>query len=363
MPTATHTPQALQGMVAVSRNNKTELLGYVCWFSVPDEDIKVGRLRRKWVQGGLPDWPLPPAQKSVNAFKRAVAAQAGISINEKNGTKTETDVREFMENSERVEYHVTRVVRDLSASRLVYEGAVRAWFTKRDSAGNPVEEPDYRPLGEVPTKEAFAIMDDIKAAYDAAQETVPGARVRTIVRKVLSDQPADKTFGFGGENLRRKAGGIYFVPIKFEHDLERLADVLWTLYPGGAGRAFMSMLPMANGDYELELVRRAHMENSVDDIDEAVFDALKVLRATDAVTGDGILPSVVAPHLEKLKAMNLDPRDRDMRSNVLAHHLSKLEQLELRAAAYADLIGDRQKEIDQRLKTLRGIVQKMHRIS
>src|SRR5437763_8896937 len=112
MPTATQ-PQRLKGMVAVSRNSGVKPLGFIVWFSRPDEDIKPSRLRRQWVKSGLDPKPLPPSQKSVNAFKRAVRAQEGVSTNDQDGTKTETDVREIQENSELVEYQVSRVMRDL----------------------------------------------------------------------------------------------------------------------------------------------------------------------------------------------------------------------------------------------------------
>jgi hypothetical protein len=337
MPTATvNTPKAVHGMVAVSRDSGIKPLGYVCWFSVPDEDLKLSRLRYKWVRSGLDAKPLPPAQKSINAFRRAVRQQEGITVNERDDTKTETDVREFPETAERAEYQVTRVTRNMDERRIVYSGAIRVWFDKAD------EKLDMSPLGDVPFKEARAIMDSIKEAYEATSESVPGSKVRSIVRGILRDDDTDKSFGFSGENLRGKAGGIYFVFAKHEHNLERLSDLLWTLWPGGEGRAYLHIIPLADGKSERELIRSHHRMNSMDDLDEAMFDMAKLLRDQDAAAKLG----------KTLTEDQLWPRGRSVRDNVLKHHQARLEQFQLRAAEYADALGGEQKDIQTRLKTL-----------
>jgi hypothetical protein len=327
-------PPAVRGKVAVSRNSGVKPLGFVVWFSVPDEDIKLGRLRSKWFESGLDPKPLPPAQKLVNAFKRAVRQQEGVTINEKDGTKTETDVRDFPESSERVEYHITRVTRDLKDRRIHYQGAVRVWFTKTDNLGNPIEEHDFKPLGDVPTKQAFEIYDAIKEAYDLASERVPGAKVRTIVRHVLKDEADDNTFGFGGINLRGKAGGIYYIEAKYEHDLERLAELLWGLYPRQPGRAYLHMIPLADGTSERELVLRHAVADSLDDTREELTDLAKLFRQDEDSKAKGAT------------------RDRALRGNVRDHHKARIKQIGLRLARYQDILGDQMAEADAMYKQL-----------
>lgn len=344
MPTAT-TPRAVRGMVAISRNSNVKPLGFVCWFSVPDKDLKISRLRQHWVRGGLSDKPLPPAQKLVNAFRRAVRNQEGIVINEKDGTRTETDVRIFQDDSRRIEYHITRVKRDLNASRLVYQGAVRVWFDKRDEHDNIIEKMDHRLLGEAPPREAHEMVRAIEADFDAATETVPGSKVRTMVRHVLKDEPDDKTFGFGGENLRGKAGGIYFVWAKYEHDLERLSEVLDGLYPARDGQAYLHMIPLADGNWERELIAKHHEENSVDDLDEAIFDLQKLLREDDDSKVDGKV------------------RKRAPRRNVIDHHKATIMKLEAHAASYADALDVELKAVGQRLDTAQRLLAKVTRLA
>ena len=335
MPTANATPPSLRGMIAVSKNSGIKPLGFVAWYSVPDEDIKLSRLRRQWVKGGLDPKPLPPAQRSVNAFKRAVRAQEGLSVNEQDGTKTETDVREILENSDLVEYQVSRVTRNLKQHRIVYQAAIRVWFPK------DTENLDMRPLGDIPTKEAFAIMDSIKAAYDAASETVPGSKVRTIVRHVLKDEPDDNTFGMGGENLRGKAGGIYFVFARYEHDLERLANTLWSLYPGANGRAYLHTIPLADGKSERELIRAHHQMEAVDDMKEAMFDLAKLLREDDP---------------------NSKARARGVRTNVLKHHQDKLERYGQRLAQYSDSLGGELSQVEAMYRQWQKQMAKVQRL-
>lgn len=333
MATTTATPARLRGNIAVSQAtadaNPDSVLGYIVWFSVPDEDIRLSRLKREWLVAGLDATPLPRDQKAVNAFKRAVRSLEGITRNEQDKTITQTDVRELVENAKEVHYQVSRVVRDLKGMVVNYPKAVRIWFKKED------DTTEFKPLGDVDFSEVQTIMDGFHAAFDSASKTVTGAKVRTLVRQYLRNDrdEQDNLVGLSAENLRGKAGGVYFVLAKHSDELDRLSAMLWTLYKP-EGRAYLYKVPLADGSTERELIRRHYVMNALDDSREVVTDVAELLRGG---------------------------RQREVRSNVVKFQWRRLERARARAAEYAAALGEEQAEVNNALdnmqKQLRKLVQ------
>jgi len=329
MATATATPSRLKGMVGVD-DDFDNPLGFIVWFSVPDEDIRLSRLKREWLVAGLDGTPLPKDQKAVNAFKRAVRSLEGIYRNEQDKTITHTDVREVTENAEEVIYQVSRVVRDLKGMVVNYPKAVRISFTKDDEAVHD------KPLGEVEFTDYQEIMNQFHAAYDGASKTVTGAKVRTLVRQYLRNDrdEEDKLVGLSAENLRGKAGGVYFVLAKHQGELERLASCLWTLYKP-EGRAYLHTVPLADTATQRELIRRHHVENALADSREVVTDVAELLR---------------------------DNRKRGVRENVIKFQWRRLERARMRAAEYSAALGEEQAEVQNALDNMHKQLRKLVRI-
>jgi len=305
------TPATLDGMISVGADSGVKPLGFIVWFSVPDENVSLRRLRRIWQLAGLDPSPLPKDQKAVNVFKRAIRELEG-RVNEA-GVITETTVADVLENEQDVIYQISRVVRDLDEQVVEYPKAMRVVFSK------VTEDIHYKPLGGVTPAEVLPMMDAIQNYYDANTKTVTGAKVRTLVRNYIkndSDEQANLV-GLAGENMRGKAGGVYFVFAKHKAGLDSLAEMLDELYAGS--RAYLYTVPMADGASERELIRRHHTANTLADIKEAMADAAKLIRAD---------------------------RDRGVRSNVADHHWARLQRLRTRAAHYALLLKDEEAEIE-----------------
>jgi hypothetical protein len=313
-------------MVAVSKDSGITPLGYVVWFSVPDEDVPLRKLRSTWGIAGLEMDCVPTDQKAVNAFKRAVRDQEKRVVNEADGTVTETDVRDVLENSDEVIYQVSRVVRDLHERVVQYPKALRVYFNKETL------DIQMRPLGDLPRRDVLPIMEEIQDAYDANAKTVTGAKVRSLVRSYLrSDRDEGaRQYGLSGENLRGKAGGVYFVLARFASELERLGEFLDNVYPDH--RAYLYTVPMADGASEREMIRRAHAQNAVAEMEAAMAEAAALIR------GD---------------------RERAVRENVLKHHWGRLEQAKRRAAMYADALKEEQESVTTHLDLLNRQLRKL----
>lgn len=350
MATATATPQRLRGMVAVSKDSGVKPLGYVVWFSVPDEDVSIRKLRSTWGVAGLPMEPLPKDQKAVNAFQRAVRAQQGVFRDEQSGTITETDVRLVVETEQDMVYQVSRVVRDLAERQVDYPKALKVWFSKE------TEDITFRPMGETPKRDVLPIMEAIQSAFEAAGKTVTGAKVRTLVRNFIRETPGEgwraddgkvygQVFGLSGENLRGKAGGVYFVLAKYATELEALAECLYELY-NPKGRAYLHIVPMADGKSERELIRAHHVANTLEECNDAISEARRLVKGV-IVESDGTERA----------------RDRRPRENVVRHHGEALSRMKRRVAEYSEVLKAEQEDIADRMSILDTQIDKLTRIA
>jgi hypothetical protein len=314
MPT---TPDSMKGMVAVSKDSKG-VLGYLTWFSVPDESVGLRRLKGMLATHGLPLSLAPKDTKAIHTFKRAMREQEGR--HRTNGHYTETEVRQVVETGDDCVYQISRVKRDLDDRTIDYPKAMRVIFNKR------TEDINFNPLGGASRAEILDMMESIQEFYDKNSTKVTGARVRTVVRGYLRNEPDEQrnVEGLSGENLRGRAGGIYFIPERHSAELEALSNMLAELY---AGKAYLHAVPMADSKTEREIIRAHHVANTRQEIAEAMAE-VKGLLSSD--------------------------RDRAPRSDVVANHWSRYQALLRRASKYESILSDEQEEIQD----LAGILKK-----
>lgn len=315
-------PASLSGLVATGKTTKGTL-GYLTWFSIPDESVSLRRLKQMLMVHGLPPSLAPKDQKAVNAFKRAMREQEGR--HERDGVIHESDVRVVVETPEDCVYQISTVVRDYDERQVDHPKALRVIFNKLN------EEINFNPLGGVPRSEVLPMMEAIQDYYDKMGTKVTGARVRTVVRNFLRNEPDDQrnVEGLSGENLRGKAGGIYFVPARHVDQLTALSEALSELYQG---RAYLHAVPLADGATEREIVRRHHVTNVRTEMKES---------------------------MGRLKGLLSAERDRAPRSDVIANEWANFRALERRAQAYAAILADESEEIGEMAKIVKKQLDKL----
>ena len=149
---------------------------------------------------------------------------------------------------------------------------MRVEFTKSDSAIKfvPLDAYDSR-MGELEAQ--------IRSHFDANAKTVPGQKIRNAVREQL--------LKIGAQNLRRKAGGLYFVPKDYQPRgkrgteptlpiLNALKGVLEELY---GDRADFYVIPLANDEEMQAMVRKHFVINVAAQAEEMTLRALNRVRA------------------------------------------------------------------------------------
>jgi hypothetical protein len=241
-------PGLASGAVAVSEDSLGEehFLGRLATYTLPDEERNGAQLLLTWATHGLDVNDLPEARQPVHVFQSACA-----SVNQRRttigGQKAEIRADEI-ENNGACSYQITVKVWDLKGSTIEHEKAMRVRFDKQTSAISC----DMLGYQDVRLKELQA---RIREHFEANAKTVPGQKIRNAVRATL--------LKVGAQNLRRKAGGLYFVPATWVNErrreeqtkpiLDGLKAVLTDLY---GERADFYTIPLVNDEGQREMVRK-----------------------------------------------------------------------------------------------------------
>jgi hypothetical protein len=187
---------ATAGLVAVGEDTPDEdLKGYIVFFSMPDDPVAADQLIAAALAHDIDERYLPDTRKPVHVFQSACA-----SVAERIGTgngRVEVRVDEVEDNPARCSYQITRVIWDLDNRIIEHEKAMRLEFNKRDQSVRSERLDHYDPA-------LNDLEDAVRRHYEANMTTIPGAKVRNMVRDIL--------IRMGGLNMRRRAGGVYFVP-------------------------------------------------------------------------------------------------------------------------------------------------------
>lgn len=183
-----------KGATAVGANAKDlPILGNLVTYTLKDDPIPGPKLVRAAGQHGLDVDLLPEKRTGADVFRSACRS---VESRRSNGVEVEIKVDEVLHNSAEVVYQVTRMVRDRAQKVIEHPKAMTIAYDKVADQIDVRELEDYDALS--------GLEDDIRKHYKANTKTVPSSKVRNFIRDVIHT--------LGGQNLRRKSGGLYFVP-------------------------------------------------------------------------------------------------------------------------------------------------------
>jgi hypothetical protein len=254
--------------VAGDALDESMFLGRLVMFTLPDDERSSAKLVRCWHDQGLDVADLPDARQPVHVFQSACASVKARSTGP--AGKVEIAADEVEHNGVST-YQITRRVWDLANRSIEHEKAMRLTFEK----GSGLIDTEF--LGGR-TNELKAIEKAIRAHFDANAKTLPGQKIRNAIRAQIVK--------VGGQNMRRKAGGVYFVPRvwfpapKKEEltlpTLNGLAGVLADLY---GERADFHQIPLVSGDAEKQMVAKHFQLNVRERAEELTEKAVNRVRA------------------------------------------------------------------------------------
>ena len=296
-------PQVPKNMIAVSKDGE-HVMGFYAMFTVPDRFVSASKLNRAWASEGLPMGLVPSDRKAVDTFKNACRS---VETRRHGANRTvEVKVDQVTETYRDCVYQVTYMVRDKAQRQIDHPKALKVTFDKND------DTIAYEQLSQ----EYAAQLDSIKVAidesFDANSSKVPGSKVRAAIRGLMDHAQAT--------NVRRKSGGVYFVPKAGRDDLDGLTRVLDFLYSDDAE---VHLIPCANDEYQKEMVQRHFELNVSTEIDEAIS------KIADKLTSQ-----------------------RKVRSDALGNFFVKRKELGELRAKYAEMIGSEMDTVNEKLSLM-----------
>lgn len=264
----------LSNVVAVSEGdlNQQHFLGRLATYTLPDEPVNGAKLVRSWAKHGLDVDDLPEARQPVHVFQSACASVKTRRASNGHGERTEITADEVHNNGGSMGsciYQITVKVWEAGKNTVEYEKALRVTFDKRDSSIT------FDDLGYQDVR-LSEIEDAIQKHFDANAKTVPGQKVRNAIRA--------KLMNIGAQNIRRKAGGLYFVPAEYPANakmlptkpiLDGLAAVLEELY---RERGDFYMIPLVNDEGQRQMVRKHFVLNVNEKAEELAYKAIQRVR-------------------------------------------------------------------------------------
>lgn len=296
-------------LIAVSDGSGDHIMGYYAMFTVPDRFVSASRLQRAWASEALPMNMIPTNRKAVDTFKRACRSVETRRADSSNRV-TEIKVDQVDETATECVYQITHMVRDRTQRTIDHPKALKVTFNKT------YETIGYDHLSKRYAATLGAIEQAIGDWFDANSAKVPGHKVRNATRALFKSM--------GAINVRKKAGGIYFVPADERDTLDCLTRALDKTYGDDAE---VHLIPCANDDYQKQMVERHYELNVSNEIDE--------------------LMAFVADKLNSSRAI---------RSDALGNLLAKRKALGTGRDTYAEIVDTDLATVDEKLRLLDGQV-------
>lgn len=255
--------RALKGVVATHAATDATM-GNLVTSTHPDEPKNATTVIRAWAAAGLNPDDLPDVRTATDVF---MAACRSVETPKRAAGAEQVVVNRVKLDSEVCVYQLTRLVRDTGVEEITHHESMTLRFTKRDEQITVVEMEDYASLQ--------GLEADVRAHYARHPKDIPGPKIRNAVRTLIER--------IGGQNLRRKAGGLYFVPLTHRtHDaqgrpvdvdnqpvldgLKAFFEAMWN------GRGDFYTIPLQSADAHQEMVAK-HFSLNVNKALEETRDA------------------------------------------------------------------------------------------
>lgn len=318
----------MAGIIVGSSVDEKYVLGRQAMFSMPDEAKPEVALMDSWTRHGLDPNLIPDARQPVDRFRSAASSVEQRAAHKHNGQRTQVLSNEVKNVGHECSYQVT--IRRWVGDVIEHDKTMTVTFDKRTSTIQMTQLDEFTP-------EWAGILTRIQDHFDANQKTIPGQKIRNAVRETL--------LKIGAQNLRRKAGGVYFVPkrapsadAKGQGDvtlpvLEGLAEVLKDLYGDDAD---FDVTKWANDEGEREIVRKHFALNANEkarELSEKAWERVRQGRGKRAVRSDLVagLENERRMLLGQIKQfrelVNLEQSDVKASIDELDEALEKLDEL------------------------------------
>jgi hypothetical protein len=249
------------------------LLGRIVLFTITDEPVSLDDLTRWFKDAGLDEEYLPPANKALDAFKKATSDTKDSYAMSK-GRTAQLLCRDVTQTPDFVRRQITREIRDGKNKRLGYEGAITCTFYR---PSNPADQNTARL--KIQVNDAVLEPSEVEHVQHVAQaiyarhtryyDYLDGMKLRATVRNYLKKL-----------NCIEIKGGVYFVHASRDDELSRLSSVV-DRFGGGC---HMNMIPMVDLQKDREFMARMFEREASQALNEVAREAQELLSSGKNIT-------------------------------------------------------------------------------
>lgn len=303
------------------------LLGRIVLFTITDQQTLYDDMDTWFDELGLSKDMMPVRNKAVDAFRKATSDTNRTTYPLPSGQEASLLCRNVSTNDNYVRRQITREVRDSRKKRLTYDEAITCTFYRatRGEKGTRgkgerlsvlVRQDNLRP-DEL--EHVQAIADGITKSFADYYQYLDGNKVRATVRRYLKKL-----------NAIEIKGGVYFVHIDHDAELQRLAEFVSRL----GGGCYMETLPLLDLKKERSFIAAAFEREACDSLQKLTKEIKELLQNRKNIT-----PSMY----QKKRA------EFDLLLEQATEHMASLEVSQDVTAAAAEValkaLGDLQEEM------------------
>lgn len=226
----------LENVAAVQPGQQADIIGFLTWCSMGDMLITTDELRNKLIQSGLGDGWMPKPIRLPDAFRRATADKFRRQIKE--NVFENYHFREVVSDNQIVQRNLICETVNKKDRKLTYQSEVAVLVLDRNTS--LVSYSSTTAMADELAKNAVAQFEIYK--YNYGSQTL-----RTLVNSILKSMAPTPV---------RPSGGVYFIPQKFEGQLDSLMRFMKSLDKGEAEK-----VPLINNGDMKGMINRKLMEH------------------------------------------------------------------------------------------------------
>jgi len=203
----------LEGKVAVERAERG-VLGHLLWFTIYESlSVTMDDLVAAFQAAGVPSDFLPRKVKPCDAFRRATSGvEKRRMMGRAGGQYRNLLVAEVRSDGEEIERHL--VLQEVDAdNREVFHDVAARVVLERESGALRVERLVSEP-------EVEAALVQVERNYREALARFTARHIRDVLHRMLYAVKATEV---------RPSGGVYFVPVQYESDVQAMRNLLRAL--------------------------------------------------------------------------------------------------------------------------------------
>jgi hypothetical protein len=280
-------------LAGVTELPRDVLLGYIVIYKVNDAAYELDKLTNWFTELNLNPGYLPSAAKPIDAYKKATADANNSEYTLLDGNTAHILVRDVGSDTEMVERHLIREIKDSTRRTLAHSKIGEAVFYRpkiskgkaiQDSHrfrlqilhGNLVDKSERTPLD--------AVVQKISDGFDRHLNYLDGMKVRHMVREYVK--------GLNGIELKPS---MYFIPVSRADELEQLAELMNRLGHG----CNMQLIPLVELKKQKDMIIEAYQKDAEKSFTDLV-EKVTHLRATRK----SVTPDAFAKLMSEYEAIN-----------------------------------------------------------